>query len=565
MAFDGITTKMVVNELNNNVINSRVEKIYIPNHNEVWIYLHTQDRKNVKLLISVDANNCRFHLSNESRNNPEKAPQFCMVLRKYLIGAKLISITQIGLDRIVNFTFETIDDFGDVVKKTLVVELMGKYSNIILTGNEKIIDSIRHVDITMSSVREVLPSKKYIVPSSLGKYNFLSINEDKFIKIVSENALKSEFENVSLINLLSNLFVGFSKGFAQAVCNLLSIQSEFLKELITAELLHTLYTKINEIFSEIELNKIFLTANETGKDYSIVECNKPQDVFAISKFLDEFYSSKENASLLKSSKQNLKRDINTHISKTTKKLALVLKTLEDEPNLEKYKQYGEIISSNIYKMQIGMDILVTENFYNNNEQISIPLQKNLTPSRNAQNYFKKYNKLKGSISHAKEYKKSYEEELDYLNSVLFEIDEATSIFELDEIHEEIISAGYSKKVYKKGKKKDEPSTPLSYEFNGVKILVGRNNTQNDRLTLKIARKNYTWLHTKNIQGSHVIIEAENVDDETLYYAATLAKEHSNGKNSSKVEVDYTLVKYVHKEIGAKPGMVVYTDYKTIIV
>lgn len=565
MAFDGITTKMVVNELNNNVINSRVEKIYIPNHNEVWIYLHTQDRKNVKLLISVDANNCRFHLSNESRNNPEKAPQFCMVLRKYLIGAKLISITQIGLDRIVNFTFETIDDFGDIVKKTLVVELMGKYSNIILTGNEKIIDSIRHVDITMSSVREVLPSKKYIVPSSLGKYNFLSINENKFIKIVSENALKSEFENVSLINLLSNLFVGFSKGFAQAVCNLLSIQSEFLKELITAELLHTLYTKINEIFSEIELNKIFLTANETGKDYSIVECNKPQDVFAISKFLDEFYSSKENASLLKSSKQNLKRDINTHISKTTKKLALVLKTLEDEPNLEKYKQYGEIISSNIYKMQIGMDILVTENFYNNNEQISIPLQKNLTPSRNAQNYFKKYNKLKGSISHAKEYKKSYEEELDYLNSVLFEIDEATSIFELDEIHEEIISAGYSKKVSKKGKKKDKPSTPLSYEFNGVKILVGRNNTQNDRLTLKIARKNYTWLHTKNIHGSHVIIEAENVDDETLYYAATLAKEHSNGKNSSKVEVDYTLVKYVHKEIGAKPGMVVYTDYKTIIV
>ena len=565
MAFDGITTKMVVNELNNNVINSRVEKIYIPNHNEVWIYLHTQDRKNVKLLISVDANNCRFHLSNESRNNPEKAPQFCMVLRKYLIGAKLISIAQIGLDRIVNFTFETIDDFGDVVKKTLVVELMGKYSNIILTGNEKIIDSIRHVDITMSSVREVLPSKKYIVPSSLGKYNFLSINEDEFIKIVSENVLKSEFENVSLINLLSNLFVGFSKGFVQTVCNLLSIQNEFSKENITTELLHILYAKISKIISEIELNKIFLITNETGKDYSIFECDKPQDYFAISKFLDEFYSSKENASLLKSAKQNLKRDITAHISKTTKKLALVLKTLEDEPNLEKYRQYGEIISSNIYKMQIGMDTLVTENFYNNNEQISIPLQKNLTPSKNAQNYFKKYNKLKGSISHAKEYKKSYEEELDYLNSVLFEIDEATSIFELDEIHEEIINAGYSKKVSKKGKKKDEPSTPHSYEFNGIKILVGRNNTQNDRLTLKMARKSYTWLHTKNIHGSHVIIETEKVDDETLYYAATLAKEHSNGKNSSKVEVDYTLVKYVHKEIGAKPGMVVYTDYKTIIV
>lgn len=566
MAFDGITTKMVVSELNKNVINSRVEKIYIPNHNEVWIYLHTQDRKNVRLLISVDANNCRFHLSNESRNNPEKAPQFCMVLRKYLIGAKLISITQIGLDRIVNFSFETIDDFGDVVKKTLIVELMGKYSNIILSGDEKIIDSIRRVDITMSSVREVLPSKKYVVPSSLGKYDFLSINEDEFVKIVSENILKSEFENVSLINLLPALFVGFSKGFVQAICcNLLSVENESSKDSITAESLHILYIKISEIISEIELNKISLITNETGKDYSIIECNGIQDVFSVSKFLDEFYSLKENASLLKSAKQNLKRDINAHISKTTKKLTLVLKTLEDEPDLEKYKQYGEIISSNIYKMQIGMDELVTENFYNNNEQISIPLQKNLTPSRNAQNYFKKYNKLKGSIAHAKEYKKSYEEELDYLNSVLFEIDEATSIFELDEIHEEIINAGYSKKVYKKGKKKDEPSTPLSYDFNGIKILVGRNNIQNDRLTLKTARKNYTWLHTKNIHGSHVIIESENVDDETLYYAATLAKEHSNGKNSSKVEVDYTLVKYVHKESGAKPGMVVYTDYKTIIV
>lgn len=565
MAFDGITTKIVIKELNNTVLNSRVEKIYIPNRNEVWLHLHTQDRKNVKLLISVDANNCRFHLSNESRSNPEKAPQFCMVLRKYLTGAKLISISQIALDRIVNFTFETIDDFGDIVKMTLIVELMGKYSNIILTSNEKIIDSIRRVDITMSSVREVLPSKKYIIPSSLGKHDFLNIDINEFVQIVSENVSKSEFENISIPNLLSSLFVGFSKSFIQAVCDLISINNEFAKTDITKELLCTIYNKIAEIFEKIEFDKISLISNETGKDYYVIECDEKQNEFAISSFLDDFYSSKENVSLLKSAKQNLKRDINSHISKIAKKLTLVLKTLEDEPNLEKYKQYGEIISSNIYKMQIGMDKLVTENFYDNNNLITIPLQKNLTPSRNAQNYFKKYNKLKGSISHAKEYKASYEEELDYLNSVLFEIDEATSIFELDEIHEEIINAGYSKKVSKKGKKKDEPSAPLTYEFNGTKILVGRNNVQNDKLTLKIARNNYTWLHTKNIHGSHVIIESENVDDETLYYAATLAKEHSNGKNSSKVEVDYTLVKYVHKESGAKPGMVVYTDYKTIIV
>lgn len=565
MAFDGVTTKIVINELDSAILNSRIEKIYIPNHNEVWLYLHTQNRKNVKLLISVDANNCRFHLSNQSRNNPEKAPQFCMVLRKYLIGAKLISIFQIGLDRIVNFTFETINDFGDIVKMTLIVELMGKYSNVILTSNEKIIDSIRHVDITMSSVREVLPSKKYIMPSSLGKYDFLSVNINKFTQIISDNMSKSEFEDISITNLISSLFVGFSKSFIQAVCDSLCINNEFAKSDITKELLFTIYNKIAEIIEKIKLNEISLISNETGKDYYIVECDKMQNEFTVSNFLDNFYSSKENVSLLKSAKQNLKRDVNSHISKVTKKLALALKTLEDEQNLEKYKQYGEIISSNIYKMQIGMDKLVTENFYDNNNQISIPLQKNLTPSRNAQNYFKKYNKLKGSISHAKEYKDSYEKELYYLNSVLFEIDEATSIFELDEIHEEMVNAGYSKKISKRGKKKDELSTPLIFEFNGIKILVGRNNIQNDRLTLKIARNSYTWLHTKNIHGSHVIIESENVDDETLYYAATLAKEHSNAKNSSKVEVDYTLVKYVHKESGANPGMVVYTDYKTIIV
>lgn len=564
MAFDGITTKIVINELNNVLINSRVEKIYVPTRNEIWISLHTQNRKNVKLLISVDANNCRFHLSTENRNNPEKAPQFCMVLRKYLIGAKLTKITQVNLDRIINITFEAIDDFGDISEKTLVIELMGKYSNVILTDSEKILDSIRHVDITMSSVREVFPGKKYILPTSLGKYDFLNANEDEFIQIVMESVTQSEFEEISLSNLLSNLFVGFSKTFTLSVCNMLSLPLEINKDRIDKNLILIIYNELETIINSIDRKSIKLTLTENGKDYFPLIDTKEND-FCCSDFLDEFYSAKENVSLLKSSKQNLKRDVNSHITKINKKLTMALKTLEDEPNLEKYKQYGEIISSNIYKMQIGMEILETENFYNNNEIISIPLQRNLTPARNAQNYFKKYNKLKGSISHAREYKKAYEKELEYLNSVIYEIDEALSIFELDEIREELINAGYIKKTTKKGKKKDEPLGPISYEFNGTTILVGRNNIQNDKLTLKTARKNYTWLHTKNIHGSHIIIEAEDIDDETLFYAATLAKKHSNGKNSSKVEVDYTLVKFVHKEIGAKPGMVVYTDYKTIIV
>lgn len=569
MAFDGVTTKLIINELNNTLLNSRVEKIYVPTRNEIWFHLHTQDRKSVKLLISVDANNCRFHLSNESRNNPEKAPQFCMILRKYLSGAKLISISQIGLDRIVKFTFENIDDFGDVVSKDLIVELMGKYSNIILVDKERVIDSIRHVDITMSSVREVLPSKKYVLPSSMGKLNFEETSLDDFENVVNKAIQESEFASIAIANILCNIFIGFSKNFILTICSSLNISSELSKNEITDKLIEKIYSKIQTTLTAIPNDELNLSMNENKKDFSVnlsESASKDNNTYAYnSYFLDDFYSQKETVSLLKSAKSNLERDINSHISKITRKLAVVLKNLDEEKNLEKYRQYGELISCNIYRMEIGMDKLEIENFYDNNNIVQIPLQVNLTPSRNAQHYFKKYNKLKGSITHSREYKKEYEEELDYLKSVLFEIEQAESIFELDEIHDEVTAAGYLKKNTKKGKKKDLPSTPHEYEFNGIKVLAGRNNIQNDRLTLKTARKNYTWLHTKNIHGSHVIIESETISDELLFFAANIAKKHSNAKDSSKVEVDYTLVKYVHKESGAKPGMVVYTDYKTIIV
>lgn len=574
MSFDGVTTKLIINELTKLTLNSRVEKIYVPTKNEVWFYLHTIDRKSVKLLISIDANNCRFHLSNETRNNPEKAPQFCMILRKYLTGGKLINITQIGLDRIIKFTFENINDFGDVVSKDLVVELMGKYSNVILIENDKIIDSIRHVDITMSSVREVLPTKKYILPSSMGKLNFEDTSLQSFKNSVQNEFEKCQDENFSFSNILCSIFVGFSKGFSQKICLSLNIDDNISKDNITNDILDKLYFKIKTMLENLSAEKLILKETENKKDYfinidSVTDNGISEKNYACepdnSYFLDDFYSHKENLSLLKSSKMNIEREINSHISKISKKLALTLKNLEEEKNLEKYKQYGELISCNIYRMEIGMTELEVENFYDNNLIVKIPLQINLSPSKNAQNYFRRYNKLKGLISYSKEHKKDYEAEIDYLRSVLFEVNEAESIFELDEINDELSHAGYLKKSNKKGKKKDLPSTPHEYEFNGVKILAGRNNIQNDRLTLKNSKKSYMWLHTKNIHGSHVIIESENVSDELLFYAASIAKKHSDARNSSKVEIDYTLVKFVHKESGAKPGMVVYTDYKTIIV
>lgn len=557
MAFDGITTKNILIELNNNLINARIEKIYVPTKNDIFLCFHTKNRDNLKLLISIDANNARIHFSNSMKENPSKAPQICMILRKHLQSAKLLSISQYGLDRVITFKFENINELGDLVQKSLVVELMGKYSNVILIDDkEKIIDSMRHVDITMSSVREVLPNKNYILPTTLGKKNFTALSFDEF----SETLINSD--PLDLPSAISNNLIGFSKSFVNS----------FLKELqlsnadVSRENLKIIYDKLIDVFKTMESSAFNFKMTENEKDYYLDIDDICKNNLALSAFLDEYYSKKESVSLIKNAKMNIEHDVNSHISKLSKKLANVNEILLDSENLEKYKQFGELLNCNMHNLSIGMDKIEVINFYDNNNLITIPLQKNLTPSRNAQNYFKKYNKLKNSIVHATAYKKEFETDIDYLNSVVCELELAESLKEIDEIREELVSSGYIKKAYKSNKKRDDlPSEPIKYEYNGITILVGRNNVQNDKLTFKIAKKTDMWLHTKKIHGSHVIIRSDNVPDDVLLYAAKLAVMHSAGKNSSKVEVDYTQVKFVHKEVGAKPGMVVYTDYHTVVV
>lgn len=571
MAFDGISTKNILIELNKNLINARVEKIYVPTKNDIFFNFHTQNRENLKLLISIDANNARIHFSNLIKENPVKAPQICMILRKHLQGAKLLSITQHGLDRIIIFTFQNLNEMGDLVERKLIVELMGKYSNVILTNEDnKIIDSMRHVDITMSSVREVLPNKDYILPTTLGKINFEGISFEEFKNKIDEFTpctlslppIKMELLANDLATLLPNIFIGFSKSFVSLLISELKLTD--LK--VNDESLKLIYEKLNNIFDSLNNNLAFdFKIFENKKDYSLDTNSICNTNLKLSKFLDEFYAKKESVSIIKNAKMNIEHEVKSHLSKLNKKFATVNETLEKSEDFEKYKQYGELLNCYMHKLTIGMDKITVENFYDNNNQVDIPLQKNLSPSKNAQNYFKKYNKAKSSIAHASKYKKDYEDDIKYLNSVIAELELAETLNEIDDIREELILEGYIKKAYKGNKKKDLPSEPFKYEFDGVEILVGRNNIQNDRLTFKIAKKSYMWLHTKNIHGSHVIIKSENVSDELLYEAAKLAVKHSQGKNSSKVEVDYTLVKYVHKEIGAKTGMVVYTDYHTIVV
>lgn len=557
MAFDGITTKNILLELNNNLINARIEKIYVPTKNDIFLSFHTKNRENLKLLISIDANNARIHFSKQSKENPTKAPQICMILRKHLQGAKLLSISQYGMDRIITFNFENINELGDLTQKKLIVELMGKYSNVILVDeNNKIIDSMRHVDIMMSSVREVLPNKKYILPTTLGKINFENITFDEF-----KERLLNQDEKLDLATRITNVFIGISKSFINSLT-----ESQGITDEISDVNLQIIYDKLKFILTSLNTNAFNFKFTKNNKDYALDDASVCDKNLALSEFLDDFYSQKESVSLIKVAKLNIEHDIKSHISKLNKKLINVNEILLDSENLEKYKQYGELLNCNMHLIKIGMDKISVQNFYDDNALIEIPLQKNISPSRNAQNYFKKYNKLKNSIVHAKSYKEEYENDLMYLNSVLYELEYAENLKEIDEIREELASGGYIKKLHKSSKKRDDlPSEPLKYELDGIEILVGRNNVQNDRLTFKIAKKSFMWLHTKNIHGSHVIIKSDNVPDNVLLYAAKLAVAHSQGKNSSKVEVDYTLVKYVHKEVGAKPGMVVYTDYHTVIV
>lgn len=561
MAFDGIITNSVVNELRNNLNNSRIEKIHMPTKNDIILIFHC-NREKLKLLISIDASNARFHFTKQNKENPAKATQFCMVLRKYLQGAKILNIHQYGLDRVVSLELENINELGDLTKYKLYIELMGKYSNLILVNNEnKILDSMRHVDYTMSSIREVLPARDYILPSTLDKNDFLGMSFEQFSANLQLAGMDPYFSIDNMSKIIANQFVGFSKTFIDNLLAFCNITDSFNIQNTTK-----LFNTINLVLHNINEGFIKLTNIDNDYHIDLDDFSTSSISTPISDFLDKFYSDKEALQSLKTVKFNLQKDVLNFRAKYEKNLKRVNEIISEASEMEKFKLYGELISSNIYRMSIGQKEISLENYYDNNNIITIPLKENFSPARNAQAYFKKYNKLKNAISYANTQKEDYEKNIDYLDNVLYLISDSLSIKELENIKLELADAGFINLSSGKKKYRDDIALePHLYTLDGIDILVGRNNLQNDKLTLKEAKKNYTWLHTKDIHGSHVIIKSEEVPDKVLEYAATLAVKHSQAKNSSKVPVDYTLVKYVHKPNGAKPGKVIYTNYKTIII
>lgn len=547
MAFDGIVTKRVVSELNNSIINSKVNKIFEPTKNDILLGLYNSGL-NYCLHLCIHPNTCRINLTTHTKPNPLSAPNFCMLLRKHLIGSKIISISSFDLDRIVEISFEGYNELNDKVIKKLYIEIMGSCSNIILTNNKNIIiDSIRHI----SSNREIMPAREYILPKTY-KHSILKTNNFKnFNEIIS-----SLPESEPLDKKISDSFSGLCRPFVQYVLaksnNNIENSFDYIKNIVN------------------NINSNLLTCIKINNDYVLDFVATPQDNLSTNFFIDDFYYNKETQNSFLDFRNDMLKIILTQLKKCTKKLENINSKLNECTKKDEYKLYGELLTSNLYRLKSNADSAVLENYYDNNSTITIPMDKTLSPSKNAEKYFKKYNKLKNTLEIVSQQKNETEKEINYIESIVYSIENAKTISDLEDIFDEIsenITVSKKQKTKKISKKTSNKDELLKYNINGFTVLVGKNNRQNDELTLKIASKDDYWFHTQQIHGSHVILKTEgrNVDDSTLYECAKLAANHSKARHSSNIPVDYTLIKFVKKPNSAKPGMVVYTNYRTIYV
>lgn len=545
MAFDGIVTKCIVSELNKNIIYSKVNKIFEPTKNDIMIGLYNQGT-NYCLHICINPSTCRLNLTTHSKPNPFNAPNFCMLLRKHLIGSKIVSISSFDLDRIVEIDFECLNELNDKIIKKLYIEIMGSCSNIILTNNNDIIiDAIRHT----SSAREIMPARQYSLPES-NKNSFLNINSFNEFKQIIANAPVEQ-----LPKKISDSFSGICRPYAQY---LLSKNENDIEKT---------YTYLKNIVNNIDSSS--LSCIKTSNDY-VIDFSDDNQNLKINFFIDDYYYDKDSDTAFTNFRNDILKIVLNQLKKCSKKLDNINNKLSECTKMDEYKLYGELITANLYKLKDNVSSVELENYYDNNALISIPMDESISPNKNAEKYFKKYNKLKNTLDIVSLQKRDTQKELNYIESIVYSIENARTIPDLEDIFDEIsenLSLPKSKEKQKDSNKTDEHVEFLKQEINGFTVLIGKNNKQNDELTLKVASKDDYWFHTQDIHGSHVILrtEGKEVDDNTLFECAKLAMQNSKAKLSSNVPVDYTLVKFVKKPSNAKPGMVVYTNYKTLYV
>ncbi len=569
MALDGIFLYSIIEELKEKILFGRVDKVNQPETDEIVLNIRGSNA-NYKLSISASAVYPKIHFTEINKTNPLTAPMFCMVLRKYLTGARIADIRQLSTDRVLMIDFESTDEMGFNSIYSLIVEIMGRHSNISLVRSRDgiIMESIKHVTPDINTYRCLYPGIKFVYPPPSDKLNPFDADFDEFKSYIGNRQVQFD-EYFS-----SKIFTGVSTPLSKEINYRLQSNGIELKP----HNIFNIYTFINSIFHSVKEGNFYFatyTLNGSIKDFHCIKLtnlinHEINEFAAPSKLVVEYYYIKDKYDRLNSKSITLQKLVNTNIDRCTKKITILNDYIEESKSKESFKISGELLTANIYAIKKGDKSASVMNYYDeNNTVINIKLDENKTPSENIQFFFKKYNKLKKSEENALTQLKIANDELSYLQSVLTNIKNVESYEEIEEIKAELIQTEYIKFKSKKGEKNKKPklSRPTHLvSSDGIDIYIGKNNIQNDNLTLKFADKHDLWLHTKNIPGSHVIIKKfGEIPDTTLLEAAELAAFYSRAKDSSKVPVDYTEVKNVKKPSGAKPGMVIYSTNKTIYV
>ncbi len=572
MPLDGIFLSRLTGEIASLIVGGRVDKIHQPAKETLVIAMRAQGG-NHKLLISASASNPRLHFTALPQDNPKNPPMFCMLMRKHLTGAKLLSIRQLGLDRVLHLTFETTNEMGDRVEMVLAVEIMGRHSNIILIGpDNRVVDAIKRVNDEMSRVRPVLPGMSYALAPAKPR---LDIQTAAPGEILAQLKKKPDQE-------LSKALLQVLEGMSPLVSREIAFHAAKGQEVLVSQLDEELETRLKFYLAQLsdrlqkgETTPVMLVdAAGRPKDFSYMDINQYGHTLVCrsyptySELLDGFYSERDRIDRMHQRGADLLKLLANLSERTSRKLAAQREELKASTEREKWKVYGDLLNANLYALQKGMKTASVENFYDEGcPKIEIPLDLRLTPSQNAQHYYAKYRKADTAEKKLRELIAQGEAELLYFDSVFDELARASLESDLSAIRAELASQGYVRNTAKKGMK-EERLPPLRFRSDdGFLILCGRNNAQNERLTLKDSRNSDIWFHTQKIPGSHVVVvtEGKTVPDRTLEQAAIIAACHSNARDSGKVAVDYTEIRNIWKHPANKPGLVLYEPYQTAIV
>ena len=565
MSFDGIFTKAVVDEIYPLLLNGKINKINQPDKNEINIQIY--NKENYKLLMSCANNLSRIHLSEKNKKNPITAYNFCMLLRKHLVGGTIKNIYQHKMDRVVCFEIENLNELKELSKKLLIIEIMGKHSNIILVDKEsnKIIDSIKHIDSRQSSIREVFPNKDYFFVKD-EKENILEEN----YKLPSEILKVSE--PISMKKFFYTNYLGFSPIISYELLHNSNVDSDTNSANLDAESIRRIDENFVKLVDNIKSENYFpifikddANNNKDFYCFDLSSYENKEKVESISSLVENFYHNNSLRDRINQKASGFKKILTTKLNRLTNKYLAMNDELLNNQSKEDLKIFADLLSINIYKLQKGMEKVTVENIYDNMQDIEISLDEKKSPRENIEAYYKKYKKLKTADEIIKAELPKIEEEMKYIKQILETIEIITELNELSEIEEELISLGYVKKN-KKNKQKLEKSKPYVFETDsGALIYVGKNNLQNENLTLKFANKNDIFFHAQDVPGSHVILRGSNLTEDDYKIAGFLAGYYSYFKNEGYANVDYTEKKHIRKAKGTGLGMVYYDNFKTLFI